>query len=111
MANLCQAYGYGVASPVRYKCDEVQQAVIRCDEFRLQRLGATKSMAILKGDWVITNDEIGQVELLDYMNDGTGRWHLVRVPSLSFASLRSERGMVKVDPVFSKLLTVVNKEE
>jgi len=68
-------------------------------------------MVVLKGDWVITNDEIGQVELLDYMNDGTGRWHLVRVPSLSFASLRSERGMVKVDPVFSKLLTFVNKEK
>ena len=68
-------------------------------------------MAILKGDWVMTNGEVGQVQLLDYINDGTGRWHLVDVPSLSFASLRSERGMVKVDPAFSNLLTAVNNKE
>jgi hypothetical protein len=67
-------------------------------------------MVVLKGDWVLTNGEVGQVELLDYTNDGTGRWHLVRVPSLSFASLRSERTRVKIDPAFHKLLSDVNKE-
>lgn len=69
-------------------------------------------MAILKkGDWVLTEGEVGQITLLDYLNDGTGRWHLVKVQSLGFASLRSERGMVKVDPAFHNLLTDVHKEE
>jgi hypothetical protein len=63
-------------------------------------------MAILKGDWVIVDGEVGQVQLLNF-NSG---YHLVKVPSLSFASLRHEGSMVKVDPVFIKLLTDVNKE-
>lgn len=64
-------------------------------------------MAILKGDWVLTDGEIGQVQLLNYVEG----FHLVNVPSLSFASMRSIRGMVKVDPAFSNLLTAVNNKE
>jgi hypothetical protein len=68
-------------------------------------------MAILKGDWVLTDGEVGQVQLANYIERGMEKgYHLVRVPSLPFASLRSEKGMVKIDPVFIKLLTDVNKE-
>jgi hypothetical protein len=65
-------------------------------------------MAILKGDWVITDGEIGQVQMLNFNKGG---WHLVNVPSLSFASLRYEGHMVKIDPAFSNLLTAVNNKE
>lgn len=69
-------------------------------------------MAILKvGDWVLSDGEVGQITLLDFFSDGTiDRWHLVRVQSQSFAALRREKGMVKVDPAFHNLLTDVHKE-
>jgi len=57
-----------------------------------------------KGDWVLTDGEIGQITLIDYLNDGTGRWHLVDVPSLSFAALRSESGMSRIDKPVADIL-------
>ena len=117
MANLCQAYGYGVASLVCYECDEVQQAVIRCDEFRLQRLGATKSMVVLSvGDHVLVEDRwgmedswIGVITQLDFNPDYHLIWRLDNSSPMSL--LRNRDSLTKIDPVFSKLLTVVNKEE
>ena len=63
------------------------------------------------GDWVLTNGEIGQITLLDYINDGTGRWHLVAVPNLPYASLRSEKGMTPVAKPVADILTAVNTNE
>lgn len=64
------------------------------------------------GDWVLTDGEIGQITLLDYFKTRTSRWHLVDVPSLGFASLRSESGMSRIEPAVSDILNAVktNKE-
>jgi len=65
-------------------------------------------MAILKGDWVITDGEVGQVTMLNY-NKG---YHLVRVPSLPFASLRSEKGMTLLPEGLNPILSdSINKEK
>lgn len=61
-----------------------------------------------KGDWVLTDGEIGQITLIDYFTDGTGHWHLVAVPSLSFTSLRSERCMTLVEKPVADILIAVN---
>jgi|GEM_PF-6288518 len=64
-----------------------------------------------KGDWVLTNGEIGQITMIDYINDGTGRWHLVEVSSLPFASLRSESGMSRIKKPVADILTAVKQGE
>ena len=64
-----------------------------------------------KSDWVLTNGEIGQITMIDYINDETGRWHLVEVSSLPFASLRSESGMSRIEKPVSDILTAVKLHE
>jgi hypothetical protein len=64
-----------------------------------------------KGNWVLTDGEIGQITLLDYINNGTSRCHLVDVPSLSYASLRSEKGMTLIDKSVADILNAVKTNE
>ena len=64
-----------------------------------------------KGDWVLTDGEIGQITLIDYINNGAARMHLVDVPSLPYASLRSEKGMTLVEKPVADILTAVNTNE
>lgn len=65
-----------------------------------------------KGDWVLIDGEISQITLVDYLDPHeTGRWHLVNIPSLSFAALRSEKDMTPVAKPVSDILTAVKQHE
>jgi len=68
-------------------------------------------MAILKvGDCVMVEGEgVGKIILLDF----NPKYHLVQLVNSKrkFAMLLSETALTKIDPVFLKLLTDVNKEK
>jgi len=75
-------------------------------------LGATKPMVVLKrGDWVLIDDgRIGKVLAEDYTRDG-GKFPLVQVFDGNINTIRHKSSLTLIDPVFSKLLTDVNKEK
>jgi hypothetical protein len=64
-------------------------------------------MAILRGDWVLVDGEVGKVIVPDF----TAGVHLVQFKGRSFANATQETRMTKIDPVFHNLLTDVNKEK
>jgi hypothetical protein len=66
-------------------------------------------MAILRGDWVLVDGEVGQVVVDDFHKDGSG-WCIVYREGYLLNTLRPPFELTKIDPAFHKLLTDVYKE-